>query len=323
MKKNSMWIGGVAALLIASQSGWAQGGRLINVENKLRLRYDDNVHQVADNETSSFVVMDDVMINLDKVFEGGFVGLRYRTTFSVYDNRDDADTDWDHNVGLQASRAIGSRLTLAVRDDFSAIDSPQLVREDGTLAREDQSYLYNSFNASLLSVLTPKLNLDLSGRHAFLRYDKDLIANREDYDLVGAGATLRTLISKEMSVFGEVRYESQEYKGVGDIQTVTYYGYRGVAPVAVPDRGSDTISFGLGLNNQFSPNVIGAIRGGYTKKDFDAANTDSESAPYGEISLTVAPTSDTQLTLSGNYSLYQSSLMTYVNQTRSSAAANL
>jgi len=325
MKKNAYWISGLTAALVIGMA--TANARPIKVDYRLGLRYDDNVTQRAsgDDKKNSLVVFNRLSLDLESVSDAGYFGLRYGTTYTWYDDRPTSASDWNHSLNVKFSRTFNPRLVLALNDTFTYVESPELQREDGALFRDDSSYSYNTLNGSLTTVLKPSLSLDWSGRHSFLRYEDNGLADREDYDLIAAGLVLRSTLTKDSSIFAEVRYETQDYLGAGEPGgAIDYPGSTDAALTQdIPDRGTKTISYGVGVNQMFSPNLIGSARGGYMTKDFDAANAGSESAPYGEASLTVVPAPATRITFSANYSLYQSSLITFANQTRTSFAINL
>lgn len=326
MNKKLYWISGFCVLM--AMGLMSANARPIEVDYRLGMRYDDNANQRASSadKEDSLVIFNQLALDLESVTEGGYVGLRYSGAHTWYNDRDNRKSDWDHSLLFRLSRALSPRVSVELSDTFSYVQSPGLVREDGAVLRLDSTYLFNTLSGALSTVVTPSLHLDVSGRHAFLRYEEDELAEREDYDLVAAGLGLRSLVTKESYLIAEARMETQDYKGAGHVHpnVIDYPGsIVGDASQVVPDRGSETLSFGLGVNHMFSPTLIAMVRGGYMVKEFDDANAKDETAPYGEAALTVIPVPSTRVTLSANYTLFQSSLITFANQERLALAMNL
>ncbi len=308
----------VLVLLATVWTASAEKPRNLTVENSLRLGFDDNVYLSSSNEEDSFRITDELALTGDLRLENTYLSLRYRAGLTWYDNRPDNDTEWSHQVNFLWNQTLSRRFSLGVLDAFSYQDRPELINEDGTIRRSDSSYAYNSLNATLATILSAKTRLDLSGRSQMLRYDEERLAEVEDYDIYGAGATLRSQVAKETAAFMDLRYESLEYTDSASLalSPVLLPGSAEVSQVTVPDRGADTTSAGAGVEHTFNPNLIGMARAGLTYKEYDAANSDNDSAPYGELSLTMLPSPATRVTLGAAYSLFQSSVSTYANQER-------
>lgn len=315
----------VACAALISPLGWAsEGERLFHLENRVQLKYNDNINQSSDsdtNKTDGMVIADDVTVTADRNLENGFIGLRYRTVYTAYDDRESDNTDWNHDLSVILNRILTPRVTLGLVENFIYVESPEVFAPDGTLQHQNSTYIYNTVNGTVSTLIRPLLRLDTSGRYQFIRYDEQSLSQREDYDIYAAGLTLRNQWAKETSVFTEVRYESQSYTGALDTQdgSISFPGSPEQHNV-VPDRGFDTISFGAGIDRIFTQQLNGSLRGGLMQKTYSEANTDNESAPYAEASVGYAASASTRFALSAVYSLYQSSLITFVNQTRTSFA---
>jgi len=298
----------------------AQKPANLTIENRVRLEYDDNIYLDAEDSEGSFRIGDELSLSGDARFENAFLSLRYRVGTTWYDDRDGEELDWTHALDFVWNQTFSPRLTLGVLDTFLYADQPETIGPDGQISRTDASYYYNSLNATLATMVNPKLRADLSGRSQVLRYDDEFRSAVDDYDIATAGLTVRQQLGATTTVFGDARFEQLEYPNAGDTVTVSLPGTAEQTTDTVPDRGSDVWSVGLGLDRIFAPTVVGTLRAGYTAKELTAANSDSETAPYGEGSLTLAPVPTTRFTLGAAYSLYQSTISSYANQTRTAVS---
>lgn len=325
MKKMIRWLLCVAGILWGTTWAWAaEGERLFHLDNRLSVAYDDNVTQSETNEIDSVEVVEDITLSASRKLERGFWSLRYRTFYTAYEAEEKEDNDWNHYLDAVLNWNASPRVNLGLVDSFVYRDSAEVFGADGTLRQGDDTYYYNTVNGTVSTVLTPTMRTDLSGRYQFLRYDDQDQADREDYDIYAAGITLRNQQAANWAWFGEFRYELQDYIGADEVTdyNVSYPGST-EDPNVIPDRGFDTFSLGVGMDQVFNPRLSGMIRGGYMLKTFDAANTDDDSSPYGEATLSYAASELTRFALSAVYSLYQSGLQTFAGQDRLSFALSL
>jgi len=77
------------------------------------------------------------------------------------------------------------------------------------------------------------------------------------------------------------------------------------------------------LQQVFNPNLFADLRVGYERKELDQAVEDSQETPYGEISLTFLPSPATRITGGAGYSLFETDVYPFGNQTRTRFFANL
>lgn len=323
MKKNE-W-GVVAAGLVAGTMAIAaEGERPFHVESYLRLGYDDNVTYAETKKIDTFFIREELALSFDKTYETGFLGLRYRPALDWYEDLGSgSEVEWTHAVDVNWMQMLGRRLSLALADTFIQYDRSEVVDSDGVLRQPNYGYRYNTAAGTLTALLTPTVRVSGSLRHQLFRYDDELIADREDYDIWAYGVSLGTQVGKATTVYVDGALEDIAYEGSGKTQTVVMPGYRGQVVEEIPNRDATTYNVGLGVERVFSPNLLGRIRGGYTYKDMEAANQSDDDSPYGEAQVTIIPAPTTRLTLAAAYSLYQSGLQTFANQTRTTFSASL
>jgi len=316
----------IAAVVLAPVSWvWAaEGERPIHVESFLRLGWDDNVTWAAKNKVDSFFIREELALSLDKTYDTGFIGLRYRPALDWYENYGkDSKAEWSHGVDLNWYQALSRRFTVGISETFLVYDRSEVVDSDGVLRQPNYGYKYNTAAATLTALLTPKLRLSGSLRNQLFRYDDEGLAAIHDFDIWSYGLSFGTQVGKTTTVYLDGSIDDISYTKAGEPRQVHVPGYRDPIIDEVPNRDSLTYFAGLGIEQVFSPNLLGRLRGGYTYKDMEAANQSNDSAPYGEAALTIIPVPTTRLTLAASYSLYQSGLATFASQTRTTFSASL
>lgn len=200
MKNTVRWFLCAAGILwAASFVRAAEGERLFHVENRLHVGYDDNVTQSDTNKIDSVEITEDFTLTADRKLERGFWSLRYRTRYTVYQDREDDSNDWDHFLDALVNWDATPRVNLGLVDSFVYRDSAEVFGTDGTLRQGDDTYYYNTVNGTVSTILSPAWRTDVSGRYQFLRYDEDKLADREDYDVYAAGVTLRNQRTASMA----------------------------------------------------------------------------------------------------------------------------
>jgi hypothetical protein len=300
----------------------------VSFETRLRLGYDDNANRTEEDRQGSFTTAAGATVSGALRLERAFLSLRYSAGLTWYENRrTDEDIDWTHSVDFVWNQTLSRRFSFGITNVFRYMDRPEVIRDDGvTLQRRDATYVYNSLQGTLSSVLSTRARLDASGRYILLRYDERVTAEREDYNTLVGGLTLRGQITPDTSGFLDTCVEQIDYPKEGRVQAdpIEMPGADAdVVQMTVPDRSADTLSFGLGLDQVFSPGVVGLFRLGVTHKEFEAANTGSTTWPYAEANVTLSPTPAFRVALGISHSLYQSSVVTYVNQRRTAGTLRL
>ena len=113
----------------------------------------------------------------------------------------------------------------------------------------------------------------------------------------------RAQLVPETTLIGEMRGEEVSYEG--------------------PDRGSQSYYVGGGVEQTFSPNLLGSVRGGYQEKTFNDDNVGNESSPYVDLAVTFVPSPATRITANVGYSLFETDIYPYASQQRTLLAASL
>jgi hypothetical protein len=309
MKQIRLFI--VAGLLIALAAPVlaASAESPIHMNNRLRLGYDDNIYQEDSNRdvNSSVRIIEEIEMLVNLNMERTYLGLRYRPSVIWYQDRDPHSTDFLNDLDLNFSHNFSPSLTLSLADTLRAGQLPEL-QDDNYIVREKDDNYHNSALATLSYNIRPETRVDLSGRYITLIYNSDSTAktNSDYYSVVG-GLTLRQQLASRTTVMGDLRY-----------QTLTYN-----EAAADNNRDAEMMFAGLGLEQTFSPQMIGTLRAGMEKRTYDNDDFDDNTAPYGEVSMTFLPTPATRITGAASYSIYESDVERYLSQNRTYLSLSL
>lgn len=283
----------------------------IHVNNRLRLGYDDNVYQVDDPSASglskkdSFRIIEEIEVLVSLNMERTYLGLRYRPSLIWYSDRDNDDTDFLHDLDLNFSHTFTPTLSLSISDTLRASQLPEL-QDDNYIVRQNDDNYYNAAMATLSYMLRPETRIDLSGRHILLRYNDDANDDNNYYSVVG-GLTVRQQLASLTTLMLDGRYQMVVFDEAD----------------ADANRDADSVFAGLGLEQTFSPQLIGNMRAGVENRMYDDDRFDDNTKPYGEVSLTFLPSPATRITGSAAYSIYESDVARYLSQDRTYLSLSL
>jgi len=303
--KWTKWTCALLLLVVALPSvvlGVGSAANRFQVVNRLRFEYDDNIYQEETDTDDSFKIIEEIEFLVNFSFTRTFLSLRYRPNYVWWEKREPDDDDLNHDVDFILNQTFSPRVTFSLTDTLRRGQIPESV-DDGRIVRENDDFTYNAANGTLGVLLHPKTKVEAAGRYLLLRYDNDDVAATEDFDLYVAGLTLRHQLMPETTLIGELRGEEVEYEG--------------------PDRGSQSYYAGGGVEQIFSPNLLGSLRGGYQKKEFNDDVVGSEDSPYADLAVTFLPSPATRLTANVGYSLFETDVYPYASQQRTLFAASL
>ncbi|NCA82514.1 MAG: hypothetical protein EOM72_07165 [Opitutae bacterium] len=306
MKQIQLFI--VAGLLFALAAPVLAGSAdsPIHVNNRIRLGFDDNIYQSDDlpelgrTPQDSFRVIEEIELLVNLNLERTYLGLRYRPSLIWYDKREPSSTDFLNDLDVNFIHNFSPSLALSLSDTLRSGELPEL--QDGNyIVREKDDNYYNSAMATLSYSLRPETRVDLSGRYITLVYDSDSPAkdNNDYYSVVG-GLTLRQQLASRTTVMGDLRF-----------QTLTYNEAN-----VDNNRDAETVFAGVGLEQTFSPQMLGSLRSGVESRAYDNALYNDNTAPYVEASMTFLPTPATRITGAASYTIYESDVDRYLSQNR-------
>lgn len=284
------------ALLAGSAFSASETAQSFQVKNRFRVGWDNNVYETEKDTQDSFKIIEELEFLLNLDLEQTFIGARYRPTFMYWTDRDPDDTDFQHEADLVFSHNFTPRLSLNLKETLRIAELPELM-DRGNLARQKSDYTYNLLDGVFGYRMSDATRVELGGRYTILRYDEKPFSDTDDYDIYAVGATLRHQLQPETALSVDLRYEQTEYR-------------------VLDERSSDSIFGGVGLEQIFSPNLVGSIRGGIQQKSFDDSHIGDESSPFGDISLTYLPSPKTRITGGLGYSLFEADVYPFASQDR-------
>ncbi len=285
-----------SALLVGSAFSASETAQNFQIKNRFRVGWDSNVYEAEKDKTDSFKIIEELEFLLNMDMEQTFFGLRYRPTFLYWTDRDPDDTDFHHEADLVFAHNFSPRLSLNLKDTLRIADIPELI-DRGSVVREKDDYTYNLLDGVLGYRLSDQTRVEVGARYTVLRYDESKISKTDDYDIYAGGLTLRHQLNPDTALSGDLRYEQTDYKDLDS-------------------RSSDSVFAGAGLEQIFSPNLVGNFRGGVQKKSFDDKHIGDETSPFGDLSLTYLPSPKTRITGGMGYSLFEADVYPFANQDR-------
>jgi len=297
-------VAGMTFALAASALA-ASASSPVHVNNRLRLGYDDNVYQSDGSEgrpdkTDSFRIIEELEVLVNLNLERTYLGLRYRPTLMWYSDRDDDDSDFMHNLDLNFLHNFSPMLSLSVSDSLLYSQMPELQSEDFIVREDDDNYL-NNLVGTLSYKVRPTTRVDVSGRYILLRYSDDSPAkDANNYYSVVGGLTIRQQLASLTTVNGDLRYQSVVYDEADENS----------------NRDATSLFAGLGLEQTFTPQLIGNLRAGMESRSYDDDTYDDNTQPYGEVSMTFLPSPATRITGTASYSIYEADVSRYMSQNR-------
>lgn len=313
----------VAGVLLAlTASAWAASATSpLHVNNRLRIGWDDNVYQVDSPSTSglskqdSFRIIEEIEALVSLNFERTYLGLRYRPSLIWYSDRDNSSTDFLNDLDLNFIHNFSPTLSLSLSDTLRSSQLPEL-QDSNYVVRQNDDNIYNAAIATLSYTLRPETRVDLSGRYIILEYTESdyqdasgarISHDNDNYYSVVGGLTLRQQLASLTTLMVDGRYQALVY---GDADEAN-------------NRDADSFFGGLGLEQTFSPQLIGNLRAGVEHRVYDNDTFDDNTKPYGEVSLTFMPSPATRITGSASYSLYEADVASYLSQERIYASLSL
>lgn len=261
--------------------------------NRVRFEYDDNIREATSEKEDSFKIIEELELMYNINTEATLLGLRYMPSFVWFENRDEDETDIHHQFDASLQQSLSDSLSFSLKDIFRRAELPELIEGTGVV-RENNDYNYNSINAALDMDLSPSLTLKGEGRHIFLSYDDDAVADSSDYDQVVGGLSLISSINARSLLAGEATYDSTDYDD----------GVRSYA----------STQLGLSLERQLSETSFLNVRGGYEIRTFDEDGIDDANSPYFSGGLAFNASEATKLNLGVGYYLAQTPTSAFASQ---------
>ena len=279
-----------------------EGALPFDFNNRLRVEFDDNVRQEKYEEDDSLRLVEEFNISKTLNFDATRLALGYGPSFSYYDDRDEDDTDLHHFFDGRLEHEFSEILRLSIKETFRLAEQPEYM-EGGVITRENNDYAYNSLNANMDANISDETVLGAGVRWVNLGYDEDSVADAYDYDQLVFGGDVTHALDDTTDAGVEARFSSWDYEDDG--------------------RDADSVQVGVVGRKDFNDQLAGQLRAGMEFKDLDNANDDSTESPYVDGSFIFQAAEGTALNFGASYSLAESSIPAYANQTRLSVYAGL
>lgn len=284
MSKGKVYL--VVALSLVSVTTLAAKERSIRVQNTVRVGYDDNVYQEKDKEGSAFIT-DIINLSGKLTFSSRSDMLLYWQPEFRYRLDADPKTVTYQDLYLRLNHAISQRTFLQLSDRF------RYQEKEGQAGggQSNQNFLENDLMGSLDFTLNALSQIRVGAGYEFRIWEDDDYGQgiqNNDYDQIRAnGIYIRELRPNTTQGILGLNYVDHTYEGSrGGFDSTTLFG---------------------GVDQNFSPNIIGNARLGYTFSDIDNGGGESSdsSTPFLQAGLEVNPTARTSFTGNLGYSLRQ------------------
>jgi hypothetical protein len=187
-------------------------------------------------------------------------------------------SEWQHEVNLIGQISPVDRFTLRVQERYNYTDDPTVDDADTTL-RRDISYLMNRLDVLAALDITQTLKASVDVAHMMKRYDNDLVAARADEDRLTVGLNARQSLSQTTSLKARVALQSFELED-----------YNASDGTLTLPRSFDAIQVGLGIEQAFSPRLVGSVMAGIQSADYEDDALDDNTEPFAKAVLVAVPT---------------------------------
>ena len=296
--------------VIGATTCWGLGdNNTIQLNNTLSYHFNDNFYQINTNKTAVSSLSDTPEIRANYNRENTYISLRYAPQFVWYLNEVSTirQETLNHALDFNWNQTLSSRLSFALADTLRYSDQPEQMDRNNNLLLPNNTFIENTASGVVGIQLRQTTRLDLSGRYYILSYDNAATASNNDYKIYSGGLTLRQELSKATSVFGTLNYDSVAYN-----QLSGQY-----------ERSSGTTSAGVGIEEIFSPRLVGSLSGGWQYRGFALSSINPQNSPYGNLSVTYMATPRLRMFASAGYSLWEAQIEPYASQERLSSSAGV
>jgi len=285
----------LVALSLVSATTFAAKNSAIRFQNTVRVGYDDNVYQQNNKEGSGFIT-DIINLTGEMTFSSRSDLMLYWQPELRYRFDADPKTITYQDLYGRFNHAISQRVFLQVSDRFRYQEKDG---QAGQTKTTNQNYFENDLMGALDFTVNALSQIKLGGGYELRRWDDNRYGKTfgNDYDQFTAdGSYLRELSPNKTTGLAGVNYVDHSYEGSrGGYNSTTIYG---------------------GVDQNFSANVTGNARLGYSFSTMDGTVSSDTSAPYLQLGLGISPTARTSFTGSLGYSLYRSENSIYNAQDR-------
>jgi hypothetical protein len=296
----------LASSLLITWSATAQN-LPFQVFNFLRVEYDDNVFTTGDGTAAgpqeSFKIVEQIEFLLDSQQGNTYYGVRYSPSLIWFDDRPGDSTDVNHQLDLILNQDFSPRTSLNLQHVLRASEEPELVSDDVTF-RNNNDYIYNSFDARFLTQVTPdRTSVQASGRFVDFSYNDSEVSDANSYQESSTGLDLIQVVLPETTVSGQVRYSEIDYDD--DL------------------RDFQTTQVGLSASRVFNPKFEANIRGGVEMHSSDDSVAGDLNTPFVSGSLVFLPAMGTRITLGAGFAQDKSPVVIFSTQEKTTLSVGI
>lgn len=289
----------VVVLSLVSGVTFAAKENSVRFQNTVRMGYDDNVYQ-SEDKTGTAYITDIINISGKLTFSSRSDMLLYWQPEIRYRLDSDVEPDFITYQDLYArfSHAISQRMFLQISDRFRYQDKDA---QSGSVNTSNQNYIENDLMGALDYTINSVSQVKVGTGYEFRTWDDSNYGSvlGNDYTQIHAdGSYIREFVPNKTTGLLGMDYMDHTYEGNrGGFDSTTIYG---------------------GVDQNFTPNVVGNARVGYSFSNVEnnSGVSSDTSSPYLQAGLDINPTARTSFTGTLGYSLYRSENSVYNAQDR-------
>jgi hypothetical protein len=276
------------SFLMVSVPGFAAKERVIQVQNSVRVGYDDNIYREEDDETDSGFITDILTLTGKFNISGRTDALLYWQPEVRYRFDGDPETVTYQDLYGNLNHAMSERIFLRLSDRFLYREKDS--QSGGGVSRTNQGYIENDLNGAVDYDVNELSIFTFGGGYVLRKWDDsdygDDLGN--DFNRYVANASyMRRLNQNKTTGVLSVNYVNQKYDGDRD-------GYKAT-------------TLNGGVDQTFSPKMSGFGRVGASFSSVDnARGSTDDTTPYLDAGLEYNPSDRTSINGSVGYSVYYS-----------------
>ncbi len=272
-----------------------------HVSVSVRGGYDDNVNLAQFNTQNSGFINGALALTYNFGGPRTQLSLTAGTSVTYYFDREDQtgatdQVDVNAYVAFAVTHRATPRLTLTANLYGTYVSQPdfQTFNNNNAVAfgRQSQDFFFTIDKFSVGYAWTPRFSTVSSYTVGYTNYDDAVISVFQDRFEHTLGNEFRFLVLPTTSAIAEYRLGLVDYSEVGNRDSTAHY-------------------FLLGLDHSFSPRFNLSARGGvefreYCDNGVFGNNGGDQTSPYGELTANYAVAQNTNVSLTGRYSIEQS-----------------
>ncbi len=302
----------VAAVLFAA-AAWsleaAEGAKPWGLSLSAGAQFDDNRDGTETDKESNLDLILSPRAEWRYALERTLFDLFYAPTFKwrsnpreIADGDPQNDTELYHAVGAAFDHRLADRAWIKLGNTWAKTDDPEITA-GGLTIRRNSDHWYNQAYAEAGLDVTPKVATVLNGRYNLKRYDDEVESQFQDEDVIEAQAAVKYAMGMGARFSASAGYSDFQ----NDHPTI--------------DRGSQVMTYGLGLEKTFNPDLIAGVSAGYQSAEYDDDRLETDDTVFGKADVVIGAASPTRLRVGGLYGYFAPYVRPYSIQKLTSVSA--